>query len=84
MSASAITREEAICMFFGVGYDPEKAYTTLRYIEKFGVLELCYEKGRPEDPILLATHKINSDPTKYCLYPPVSYFQHIIIALRLT
>lgn len=77
MSDFITTREYAICIFFGVDYDPPTAYRALRYIEKFGILEVGYVKGRPNEPILLPKHKVNSEPTKYFLYPPVSYLWNL-------
>lgn len=74
MSNITITRETAICMFFGQAYEPYLAYYYLNLLDGPLPLQICYEYGTPNVPILLSEHTINSDPTKYKLYPRVKDF----------
>lgn len=67
-----ISKEQAICMFFCVPYDPAVANDFLFRIERFGRLELCYEVGKPNEPMLLGKQKVISNPVTYQLYTAVN------------
>lgn len=79
-----ITRENAICMFLLVPYDPVVAHSFLMSMEQIGRLELCYKRDKPNEPMILSKLKICSDPITYLLYQPVRLSQGKYLFLILT
>ncbi|KAI9359692.1 hypothetical protein BD770DRAFT_442286 [Pilaira anomala] len=64
-----ITRELAICMFFRVPYQQAKAFNLLYRMANFGDVDMCYIRGKPEEPLILPSPRIKSNPAIYSLYP---------------
>lgn len=61
-----ITREKAICMFFGCEYNEERANELSKKIEE-DKLNVCYYKC-PLEPILTAIITISAEPDFYKQY----------------
>lgn len=77
MYAIPSSRERAICQFFSAPYDQALAYHHLSRMNHLEQLEVCYKRGRPDEPLLLPKVTINTDPTTYLLYPKEKHISSI-------
>lgn len=63
-----ITKEKALCMFYGEQYNEENVKMLTKKLEKNEGLELCY-LDKPTELIISHSSTTAAQPWKYRLYP---------------
>ncbi|KAI9480871.1 MAG: hypothetical protein EXX96DRAFT_564536 [Benjaminiella poitrasii] len=66
-----ITREQAICMFFGQKFNQTNVSILSKRIDEFKDIDICYDND-PKTPILVLRRLIQTKPYKYIRYRSVS------------
>lgn len=63
----AITREQALCIFFCLEYTESNVTIALKKAEAIKDVDVCFEEN-PYKPLLHCNERINSNPLKYKRY----------------